>query len=136
MSERDIAQEVLDRGNKLLRRLKKRDAATEFLMDGGELPLDLFMRILRRVPMEQQLGETDLDYQKRLDDEDDRKFACACKAAPYLHGKMGSINPDAPIPFTDDEGNNKEIVVVGVRSAHKWLPPPNEPTVPAPPSNP
>ena len=131
-----IENKVLARGNQLLTRPKLRDAGLEYLMDGGDLPLDIWMRILRRVPLEQQLGETDLDFQKRMGDEDDRKLAAATKAAPFLHGKMGSIDPERPIPFTDDEGNQKEIVVIGVRPTHQWSPPSTEPTVPALPSTP
>ena len=132
MSQKPIEDKVMERGTKLLKRLKLRDARIEYMMDGGDLPMDALMRILRRVPLPIQMGETDLDYQKRLDEEDDRKFACAVKLLPHFHGKLGSIDPEAPIPFTDDEGNQKEIVVIGVRPAHQWSQPSTEPTAPAP----
>lgn len=131
-----IEEQVLNRGDRLLKQLKVRDPANEYLTDGGDQPLDFWMRILRRVPLPHQLGESDLDYYKRMADEDDRKHAAAVRAAPFLHAKMGTKDPTAPIPFTDDDGNQQEIIVVGVRPAQQWTPAPTGSTPPVLPNNP
>jgi hypothetical protein len=48
----------------------------------------------------------------------DKRFACACQAAPLMHGRIGNISPEVvPAPAPDARGDN----VVALREFPRLL---------------